>query len=267
MRKLYVMLLAYVTTSGPKFETDRFFIYLLSKFAEICARLYAFVQKTNTTHNTENRKVEVMHQNREQNRQQWFWFYSFMNRVIAYSTHDFCLLYTGKFAVASLSRLPEASLLNSIKRGYAGPGCRSCIYPNKMQPPFINNFIGHIYDFGQPIFMLCPIMRPHYVQIWSVATLSAGLEDKLYWLFQLFLPSPSTFSRSPVWLLATPHAAVTSAGCASKRSAGTNVKAIGNFRAARRARGAAVPGQRAHPPFYPNIRTQQDHQQKSSFLC
>lgn len=263
MRKLY-LLCNYV---GTKFW-DR--VIFLSIY---CSNLWKFVlgfvhlykkEIHPRTQKTGNHIQKVMHQNRAQKRQQWFWFI-----VIAYSTHDFCLLYIGKFAVASLSCLPEASLLNSQKRGYAGSGCRSCIYPNKIHPPFINNFSGHIYDFGQPIFILGLIMRPYYVWIWSVATLSARLKDKLCnnRLFQLFLPSLSTFSRSPVWLVATPHAAVTSAGCASKRSAGTNVKAIGNFRAARRAKGAAVPGQRAHLPFYLNIRTQQDHQQKSSFLC
>lgn len=90
----------------------------------------------------------------------------------------------------------------------------SCIYPNKMHLLFINNFIGHIYDFGQPIFILCPIMRPYHMQIWSVATLSARpvktnsattTKKDFPWLFKFFFPHCLPFLGLPFgsWLCRT----------------------------------------------------------------
>lgn len=97
-----------------------------------------------------------------------------MNRVIAYSPHDFCLFYIGEIAVASLSCLPEASLLNSLKRGPAESPFRLvyaqtiCISSLSIISLAIFMILDNLFSFLQP-------MRPYYMQIWSVATLSTRL--------------------------------------------------------------------------------------------
>lgn len=141
--------------SGPTFETDWFFkknLFIVQICGNLGSALYICTKKTNTSHNKENSQSHPESEWPEPCKKQ-----ATVILILLIYEQSYCIYYTWflSFVYREICGVSIASswgqFLNSLKRGYAGSGCRSCIQPNKMHLPFINNFIGHIYDFGWPI--------------------------------------------------------------------------------------------------------------------